>query len=132
MTRWPHHPRPSQAAILAAKSSDTRRIEIYSGRPLRVIKNKYNDEWAAREADMKELLAKGIVPVQHEIAEGRLKKGFFGGPPPTKEGFWNDIRGRDEEVALGRGRFEPPLVRFIPDSRTDSVPPFLNRPCEKT
>ena len=53
---------------------------------------------------MKELLAKGIVPVQHEIAEGRLKKQFFGGPPPTKEGFWNDIRGRDEEVALGLAR----------------------------
>ena len=41
---------------------------------------------------MRELLDKGIVPVQHEMAEGRLKKEFFGGPPATKEGFWNDVR----------------------------------------
>ena len=41
---------------------------------------------------MRVLLDKGIVPVQHEMAEGRLKKEFFGGPPATKEGFWNDVR----------------------------------------
>ena len=68
----------NKTAILEASSNDTRRIEIYSGRPLRVIKNKYNDEWAANEGKMRELLDKGIVPVQHEIAEGRLKKNFFG------------------------------------------------------
>ena len=35
----------NKKAILDADSADTRRIEIYSGRPLRVIKNAYNDEW---------------------------------------------------------------------------------------
>jgi enoyl-[acyl-carrier protein] reductase II len=35
----------NKKAILEADSADTRRIEIYSGRPLRVIKNAYNDEW---------------------------------------------------------------------------------------
>jgi hypothetical protein len=47
---------------------------------------------AGDEGKMRELLDKGIVPVHHEMAEGRLKKDFFGGPPATKEGFWNDIR----------------------------------------
>jgi hypothetical protein len=41
---------------------------------------------------MRELLDRGIVPVHHEMAEGRLKREFFGGPPATKEGFWNDVR----------------------------------------
>ena len=64
----------NKQAILDAQSSDTRRIEIYSGRPLRVIKNTYNDQWAADEGKMRELLDQGIVPVQHEMKEGRLKK----------------------------------------------------------
>jgi NAD(P)H-dependent flavin oxidoreductase YrpB (nitropropane dioxygenase family) len=68
-------------AILQASSADTRRIEIYTGRPLRVIKNKSNDDWANREAEMRELLAKGIVPIGEMMKTGEVDpKTHFGGP----------------------------------------------------
>ena len=35
--------------MLQATSADTRRIEIYTGRPLRVVKNKHNDMWSKQE-----------------------------------------------------------------------------------
>ena len=59
-------------AILKAGSNDTRRIEIYTGRPLRVIKNKYNDKWAKQESKMRSLLAKGIIPIQQAMKEGEV------------------------------------------------------------
>ena len=93
-------------AILKAGSNDTRRIEIYTGRPLRVIKNKYNDEWANREAEMRELLGKGIEPIQQAMRDGKINpKTYFGGPlsrhgqgigKRPEEGFWNDVR--DDEM----------------------------------
>ena len=48
-------------------------IIMIAGRPLRVIKNKYNDEWAAKEVEMRELLKKGKVPVQAMLEQGKLK-----------------------------------------------------------
>lgn len=89
---------PYRQAILNASSDQTRRIEIYTGRPLRVIKNEMNDYWADNVKEMKDLLSKGVIPLRHmrktgEWAEGKkLPKDFFMGPPPTKEGYWNDIR----------------------------------------
>merc|ERR1712039_389761 len=50
------------------------------------------------EAEMRELLAKGIVPIEQcfqkrEWAPGkRFPKGFFMGPG-AKDGLWNDARG---------------------------------------
>merc|ERR1711953_1640186 len=47
---------------------------------------------------MRELLAKGIVPIEkmwekREWAPGKkFPKGYFNGPG-AKEGFWNDVRG---------------------------------------
>ena len=55
---------------LYARTQDTRRIEIYTGRPLRVIKNKSNDDWANRESEMRELLGKGIVPIGEMMKTG--------------------------------------------------------------
>jgi NAD(P)H-dependent flavin oxidoreductase YrpB (nitropropane dioxygenase family) len=89
-------------AILQATSNDTRRIEIYTGRPLRVIKNKYNNDWARREPEMRALLAKGTIPVYQDMADGKLDpKKFFGGPlsrhaqgigKRPEQGYWNDVR----------------------------------------
>ena len=89
-------------AILKAGSNDTRRIEIYTGRPLRVIKNKYNDKWAKQESKMRSLLAKGVIPIQQAMKEGEVDpKTYFGGPlsrhgqgigKRPEPGFWNDVR----------------------------------------
>ena len=32
--------------VIGSKSEDTTRIEIFSGRPMRVIKNEYTDLWS--------------------------------------------------------------------------------------
>lgn len=83
--------------IINADSNDTRRIEIYSGRPLRVIKNPLNESWAQREGEMRELLKKGVVPIvsmhkKKEWAPGKpMPRDLFVGPQPTK-GHWNDVR----------------------------------------
>ena len=53
-----------------ASSVTIGRIEIYTGRPLRVIKNKSNDDWANRESEMRELLGKGIVPIGEMMKTG--------------------------------------------------------------
>jgi len=89
-------------AILEAQSKDTRRIEIYTGRPLRVIKNKLNDEWANKEAEMRHLLSTGVVPIQQMMQDGTVDhRTFFGGPlsrhgqgigTRPEPGFWNDVR----------------------------------------
>uniref|UniRef100_A0A7S1WGJ3 Nitronate monooxygenase domain-containing protein n=1 Tax=Alexandrium catenella TaxID=2925 RepID=A0A7S1WGJ3_ALECA len=84
--------------VLRADSGDTRRIEIYSGRPLRVIKNPLNEHWAHNEAQLRELLAKGVVPIGYmhekgEWAPGKpVPRNLFGGPAAKKGGFWNDVR----------------------------------------
>jgi len=84
--------------IKKATSADTRRIEIYSGRPLRVIKNPVNEYWAQNEGEMREMLNKGVVPIGKLLKDGeyapgqKLPKDHFGGPPPTKDGYWNDVR----------------------------------------
>lgn len=89
--------------IKKATSADTRRIEIYTGRPLRVIKNPVNDYWAQNEGEMRELLNKGVVPIGPFIKSGgeyapgkKIPRDYFGGPNPTKEGYWNDVRKRSE------------------------------------
>lgn len=83
--------------IVESGSDQTRRIEIFSGRPMRVIKTPLNDYWAQHEAEMRELLAKGTVPIEkmwekREWKPGeRFPKGYFNGPA-AKDGMWNDVR----------------------------------------
>ena len=63
-------------AICEASYEDTMRSEVFSGRPLRLIKNQYVVDWATKRKDeMKELLDKGIVPysVDFDTKKGTLK-----------------------------------------------------------
>eukprot|EP00935_MAST-01C_sp_MAST-1C-sp1_P001829 g1829.t1 len=93
-------------AILEAQSKDTRRIEIFTGRPLRVIKNKLTEDWANREAEMRDLLAKGVVPINQMMKDGDVDhRTYFGGPLSRHDqgigtrpepGFWNDVRDDDK------------------------------------
>jgi NAD(P)H-dependent flavin oxidoreductase YrpB (nitropropane dioxygenase family) len=68
-------PPAHQKAIIGADFQDTTRTLIISGRPLRVIKNPYVVDWEEnRSQEMKELTAKGILPMQHDI-EAKQDKG---------------------------------------------------------
>jgi len=56
-------------AIIEAGYDDTIRTEIYTGRPLRVVSNPYAKMWEqSRQQEMKELLAKGVIPYTKDLA----------------------------------------------------------------
>jgi NAD(P)H-dependent flavin oxidoreductase YrpB (nitropropane dioxygenase family) len=60
--------RAHKAALLSADHGEVVRTVIYSGRPLRVRRTPYVDEWEHnRQAEIKELTAKGIIPNEHEV-----------------------------------------------------------------
>jgi NAD(P)H-dependent flavin oxidoreductase YrpB (nitropropane dioxygenase family) len=59
-----------QKGVVGATVHDTIRTIIFTGRPMRVLKNAYNMDWEEnRAAEIKELTGKGILPVYHDIAE---------------------------------------------------------------
>lgn len=93
--------RPYREKLLKATSADTRRIEIYTGRPLRVIKNDMNDYWSDHVLEMKEMLQNGIIPYSAMLKKGewaagrKLPRDTFMGPKIPKNGYWNDIREDD-------------------------------------
>lgn len=63
-------------SIVAANYEDTMTSEVYSGRPLRMIKNKYVLDWATRrKEEMKRLLEEGTIPFKRDFDEkkGKLK-----------------------------------------------------------
>ena len=52
-------------AIINASNHDTIRSEIYTGRPLRIIKNDYAINWEInRKEEMRKLLKNGVLPRQ--------------------------------------------------------------------
>lgn len=49
---------------------DTVRTVIYTGRPMRVLKNSYNMNWEENRPNIiKDLTTKGIIPVHHDVEE---------------------------------------------------------------
>lgn len=57
-----------QNAVLDANFDDTIRTIIYTGRPMRVRRNNYNEDWEQNKADeIKSLTSKGIIPVYHDM-----------------------------------------------------------------
>lgn len=61
-------PPEQKKQICAAGAHDTHRSLVYTGRPMRVIKNKYSMNWEEhRQKEMKELLSQGKLPVNVDI-----------------------------------------------------------------
>jgi len=57
-----------QQAVIKAGFHDTIRTIIYTGRPMRVLKNDYIMDWEDnRQKEIKELTAKGVIPALHDI-----------------------------------------------------------------
>lgn len=63
--------RMHKEAVVAAAFEETVRTLVVSGRPLRVRANEYIKEWEARPEEIKRLCEQGIVPMMHDIDEGR-------------------------------------------------------------
>ncbi|EYE95650.1 nitronate monooxygenase [Aspergillus ruber CBS 135680] len=61
-------PEAHQEAVRTASFDDTVRTIIFTGRPLRVRKNAYIQNWEEnRSQEIKELTAKGVIPVEHDF-----------------------------------------------------------------
>lgn len=61
-------PKAHKEAVQTSGFDDNVRTVIFTGRPLRVRRNPYIDNWEEnRQNDIKELTNKGIIPVEHDI-----------------------------------------------------------------
>lgn len=61
-------PKAHQEAVRTSGFDDNVRTIIFTGRPLRVRKNPYIEKWEdERQAEIKELTAKGVIPVEHDL-----------------------------------------------------------------
>ncbi|GAM88275.1 hypothetical protein ANO11243_063080 [Dothideomycetidae sp. 11243] len=61
-------PKAHQEAVRTSGFDDNVRTIIFTGRPLRVRQNPYIQNWEEnRQADIKELTGKGVIPVEHDL-----------------------------------------------------------------
>ncbi|KAL1985227.1 hypothetical protein VTN96DRAFT_8143 [Rasamsonia emersonii] len=58
-------------AVVSAGFGDTIRTLVVSGRPLRVLPNEYIKKWEERPEEIARLTQQGIVPMMHDIDEGK-------------------------------------------------------------
>lgn len=61
--------RGHKEAVVAAGWGDTMRTLVVSGRPLRVRRNEYIETWEKRGDEVKGLVEKGVVPMEHDMEE---------------------------------------------------------------
>jgi len=101
-------------AIINAGYDDTVRTEIYTGRPLRVISNPYAKMWAeSRQNEMKELLAKGVIPYTKDLAAMNRAKN-------NKKKLENSENYAMSYVApVGQDKFMPHLSGMVAASIND-------------
>ncbi|KAF8920723.1 2-nitropropane dioxygenase [Mucidula mucida] len=61
-------PKKHKEVIMSAGFDDAVTTIIYTGRPLRVLNTPYVQDWEKnRQAEIKELTSKGIIPVEHDL-----------------------------------------------------------------
>jgi len=79
-------PKNHKEAVVKAGFHDTLRTVIYTGRPMRVLKTPFNEEFNSRHEEIDEFLKKGIIPMQHFVdeSEEKIKKGEMKMPTPTE------------------------------------------------
>jgi len=89
-----------QKSMLRAASTDTICTEVYTGRPLRVLRNGYIEAWHTHHpAEMALLLRAGVVPVEHDLAAiAETDEPPNGRPPPIAPILTGQATGRIREV----------------------------------
>jgi NAD(P)H-dependent flavin oxidoreductase YrpB (nitropropane dioxygenase family) len=94
MTTEANAPRSYKAAVQAARSGDTLRTEIYTGRPARTLRNAYAAEWEGERAEEKRrLLRQGTIPFVQDTQQGRFGASV---PSPIPTSF-DDVRDQGDE-----------------------------------
>ena len=61
-------PKAHQEAVRTSGFDDNVRTIIFTGRPLRVRKNPYIEDWEEnRQAEIKDLTSRGVIPVENDL-----------------------------------------------------------------
>lgn len=79
-------PKKQKEDIVAAGVHDTHRSLIYTGRPMRIIKNKYSVNWEEnRSQELKDLLENGTIPMSKDqkVMEKKSKGEMADTPVPV-------------------------------------------------
>jgi len=78
MTPEANAPDNYKGAMITARSTDTQRSLIYTGRPMRVFKNEKVKEWeGVRYGEQRKLLAQGVVPMVQEAMRSGSSETFI-------------------------------------------------------
>ncbi|KAJ2891164.1 hypothetical protein MKZ38_000781 [Zalerion maritima] len=97
LTKEAGAPKAHKEAVQTAGFDDNIRTIIFTGRPMRVRKNSYIENWEnERQAEMKELTSKGVIPY-----EADLDKVMSGGDAPEGADAGEDV---DLDDALDKFR----------------------------
>ena len=126
-------PKYYKQAILESTSDDTVQTEIYTGRPVRALRNGYIKEWeGVRVSEKRTLLKKGIVPFIHDAKSGRFGKSVAS---PIPGGGFKDVRdrpGQDNGVnAVAVGQLCGALTKIEPAKDiVDGIMKVLDRTIE--
>ncbi|RYP91813.1 hypothetical protein DL770_002069 [Monosporascus sp. CRB-9-2] len=98
-------PESHKESVRTASFADTIRTLIFTGRPLRVRKNPYIENWEnERRDEIKELTAKGVLPYEHDL-ENAMKKTTGSG-----EGSGSDDAASEEDIDDMMDQFRPHLM----------------------
>eukprot|EP01126_Amoeba_proteus_P062621 TRINITY_DN8541_c0_g1_i1.p1 TRINITY_DN8541_c0_g1~~TRINITY_DN8541_c0_g1_i1.p1 ORF type:complete len:374 (-),score=69.50 TRINITY_DN8541_c0_g1_i1:118-1128(-) len=85
-------PKRHKEAIVNASYDDTIRTLIFTGRPMRVLKNEYIMDWEDnRKKEMLALTGKGVLPYQHDINEAQKDPSSMTREKMTKAMEWRPL-----------------------------------------
>ncbi|RYP80853.1 hypothetical protein DL769_002231 [Monosporascus sp. CRB-8-3] len=98
-------PESHKESVRTASFDDTIRTLIFTGRPLRVRKNPYIENWEnERRDELKELTAKGILPYEHDLEKAMNKTTGSG------EDSGSDDDASEDDVDDMMDQFRPHLM----------------------
>ncbi|PHH84959.1 hypothetical protein CDD83_1114 [Cordyceps sp. RAO-2017] len=102
-------PKAHKEAVRTAGHDDNVRTIIFTGRPLRVRNNSYINDWETnRQAEMKELAAKGTIPYEADL--DKYMSGGDGGSSGEHRGIQDPAPASDDDDDDG----DDPLEQFRP------------------
>ncbi|KAI1656694.1 NPD-domain-containing protein [Daldinia decipiens] len=96
-------PESHKESVRTAGFNDTIRTLIFTGRPLRVRKNPYIENWETeRQAEIKELTAKGILPYEHDLEKVANGTGEGSGKESESEEDADDLMDQFRPYLMGK------------------------------
>ncbi|KAK3939783.1 putative 2-nitropropane dioxygenase [Diplogelasinospora grovesii] len=128
-------PEAHKEAVRTASFDDTIRTVIFTGRPLRVRKNPYIENWETeRQQEIRELTARGKIPYEADL--DRVMSGELTAPPAMKAGSGGENENEEADVDELLDQFRPFLMgkcaAVVNDKKTakEVVDEFVNDAAE--